>query len=120
MISAETREARLAGADHAVSPCVRRPYLGHQENAVALTGDHTADKFLGATVAIDFCRVDQRHPERKTSAQSVFLDRLRMFVLSKVPGSLAERRYDGAIAELHCSPRPRGGAARRGFQRRCA
>ena len=120
MISAETREARVAGARHAVSARVRRPYLCNQKYAVALTGNHAADQLLGAAVAIHFRGVDQRHPERKAGAQGFFLDRWRMPSLAEAPGSLAERRHDGSVAQLYRPPRARRGRARGDVECRCA
>jgi hypothetical protein len=62
--SAETGEARLASARDAVSRHVSGPHLGDQEYAVALTGNYSADQFLGTAVALHLCRIDQRHPKR--------------------------------------------------------
>ena len=64
IISAETGEARLASARDAVSRHVIGPHLGDQEYAVALTGNYSADQFLGTPVAVHLRRIDQRHPKR--------------------------------------------------------
>src|SRR5450631_4911009 len=104
MISAETGEARLASTRDAVSRHVIGPHLGDQEHAVALTGNHVANKFLGAAVAVDFRGVNQRHPERKACAQSFFLSSFRMSSLRESRRALTERRDDGAIVELYRTP----------------
>src|SRR5262249_13082549 len=80
------------------------PHLGGQEYAIALTSDHAADEFLGATVAVQFRRVDERHPKRKTSTQRFFLNSLWMSSLCELRGALAQRRGDDAVAELDRSP----------------
>ena len=84
MISAETGEARLASARDAVSRHVIGPHLGDQEYAVALTGNCTADQFLGVAVAVYLRRVDHRHPKRKACAQRFFLIRFRMSSLREI------------------------------------
>jgi hypothetical protein len=50
MISAKTGEARLTSARDAVTRHVIGPYLGDKEYAVALTGNHAPNQFLGAAV----------------------------------------------------------------------
>ena len=85
MISAETGEARLASPRDAVSRHVSGPHFGDQEYAVALTGNHAADQFLGAAVAVHLRRVDQRHAERKARAQRFFLSGFRMSSLREMP-----------------------------------
>ena len=104
MISAETGEARLASTRDAVSRHVIGLHLGDQEYAVALTGNHAADQFLGAAVAVILRRVDQRHPERKARAQRFFLNSFRMSSLREMPRALTERRDDGAVVELYRTP----------------
>ena len=104
MISAETGEARLASARDAVSRHMIGPHLGDQEYAVALTGNHAADQFLGAAVAVYLRRVDQRHPERKACAQRFFLNGFRMSSLRETCRALAECRDDCAVAELYRTP----------------
>ena len=51
MIRAKTAEARIAGPRDVVSRHVIGPHFGDQEHAVALTGNHAADQFLGSAVA---------------------------------------------------------------------
>jgi hypothetical protein len=104
MISAETGEARLASARDAVSRHVIGQHLGDQEYAVALIGNHVADQFLGAAVAVHLSRVDQRHPERKACAQRFLLNSFRVSSLREMPRALTERRDDGAIVELYLAP----------------
>ena len=94
-------EARFASPRDSVSRNVIRPHLGDQEYAVALTGNHLADQFLGAAVAVYFSRVDQCHPKRKTSTQRFFLNSLRASPLRETSSALAERRGDDAVAELY-------------------
>src|SRR5215469_16374376 len=101
MISAETAEARVASLRDAVSHHVIGPHFGDQEYAVALTGDHVADQFLGAAVAVHLRRVDQRHAERKAGAQRLFLSGLRMPSLRETRRALAERRDNFPIGELY-------------------
>src|SRR5450631_4013872 len=101
MISAETGEARLASLLNAVSCHVIGQHLGDQKHTVALTGNHVADQFLGAAVAVRLRRVDQRHPERKARTQRFFLDSFRMSSLREMPRALTERRDDGAVVELY-------------------
>src|ERR1043166_6155757 len=91
MIGAETREARGAGTRNAVARHVGGPDFGHQEHALALAGDHTVDRFLGAAAAIEFRRVDQGHAERKPGAQRLFLFGRRAPSLSETRGALAPR-----------------------------
>src|SRR5438132_8276518 len=97
MISAETPEARVASPRDAVSHHVIGPHFGDQEYAVALTGNHAADQFLGLAVAVHLRRVDQRHPERKAGAQRFFLSGFRMSPLREICRALAERRDDCSI-----------------------
>src|SRR4029077_16441930 len=101
MISAETGEARLASPRDAVARHVSGPHFGDQEYAVALTGNHAADQFLGAAVTVHLRRVDQRHPERKACAQRFFLSGLRMSSLREICRALAERRYNCSIMKLY-------------------
>ena len=103
VISAETGEALLASTrDDAI--CRHVIHFGDQEYAVALTGNRAADQFFGAAVAVPLRRVDQRHPERKASAQRFFLNGCRMSSLSKMPRALAQCGDDGAAAELYHMP----------------
>src|SRR5215469_18521763 len=103
VFSPETGKARLASAHNGVS---RRHviHFGDQEYAVALTGNRAADQFFGAAVAVPLRRVDQRHPERKASAQRFFLNGCRVSSLSKMPRALAHCGDDGAAAELYQTP----------------
>ena len=103
MISAETGEARLASTRHAVSGRVIGRHFGDQEYAVALTGNHVSDQFLGAAVAVYLRRVDQRHPERKACAQRFFLNSFRMSSLPETRRALAQCR-NGAVAKLYRPP----------------
>src|SRR6516162_7046390 len=57
MVSPETGKARLTSARDTISACMRRPYLGDYEYAIALTGNHVADQFLSAHVAIYLRRI---------------------------------------------------------------
>jgi hypothetical protein len=104
MISAETGEARLASARDTVSRHVTGPHLGDEEYAVALTGNHVANQFLGAAVAVHLRRVYQRHPERKACTQRFFLNSFRMSSLRELRRALTERRDDGAVVELYRTP----------------
>ena len=52
IISAEACEARLASARDAVSRHVSGPHLGDQEYVVALTGNYSANQFLGTAVSM--------------------------------------------------------------------
>jgi len=97
VISPEASEARLTSPRDAVSRHMARPHLGDQEHAIAPTRDYPADEFLGA---VYFCRVDQRHPERKAGAQRFFFFSYRMSSLSETCRALAERRDYGAVAKL--------------------
>ena len=99
MISAETGEACLASMRDAVSRHVI--YFRDQEYAIALIGNHAADQFLGAAVAVPLRRVDQPHPERKACPQRFFLNSFRMSSLRETSRALTERRDDGAIVELY-------------------
>src|SRR5882762_3922373 len=101
MISAETGEACVASPRDTVSRHVIGRYFGDQEYAVAMTGNHAADQFLGAAVAIHLRRVDQRHPERKACAQRFFLSRLRASPLREIRRALADRRDNCPIGELY-------------------
>src|SRR5262249_19176983 len=103
-ISTETSKACLASARDAVSRYMTGPHLGGQEYAIALTSDLAAAEFLGATVADQFRRLDERHPKRKTSTQRFFLTSLWMSSLCELRGALAQRRGDDAVAELDRSP----------------
>src|SRR5215467_10824117 len=96
MIRAETGKARLARARDAVSCHMSLPHLGDQEHTIALTGNRTANKFLGP---VQLCRVDQRHPEGQACAQRFFFSGRRMSSLSKTPRPLAEGRDDGPVPE---------------------
>src|SRR5215831_18946927 len=107
IIRAETGKARLACARDAVSRHMSLPHLGDEEHAIALTGNRTANKFLGP---VQLRRVDQRHPEGKARAQRFFLSGLRVSPLSKTPRPLTESRDDGAIAKLDCPCRGCNGA----------
>src|SRR5215831_149554 len=109
MIYSETGKARLARARDAVSRHVSLPDFGDQENTISLTGNRTADKFLGP---VQLRRVDQRHPEGKACAQRFFFSGLRVSPLSKTPRPLTESRDDGAIAKLDCSCRGGNGDPR--------
>src|ERR1700693_1920026 len=104
MISAETDEARLASPRDAVSRHVIGPHFGDQEYPVALTGNHAADQFLGAAVAVQLCRIDQLHPERNARAQRFFLEGFRMSPLREIRRALTERRDDCSVAELYRTP----------------
>src|SRR5437764_6182120 len=104
MIGAETGEARLASPRDAVSRDVIGPHFGDQEYAVALTGNHAADQFLGAAVAVQLRRIDQRHPKRNARAQHFFLNGFRMFPLRETCRALTERRDDCSVAELYRTP----------------
>src|SRR6266704_4518230 len=97
-------EARLAGPRDAVSRHVIGRHFGDQEYAVALTGNHPADQFLGAAVAVHLRRIDQRHPERNARAQRFFLNGFRMSPLRETPRALTERRHDCSVAEPYRTP----------------
>src|SRR5215472_2407787 len=101
MIRAETAEARIASPRDAASHHVIGPHFGDQEYAVALTGNHTADQFLGSAVAVDLRRVDQCHPERKAGAQRFFLNGFRTSPLREICGALAEHRDNCSIRKLY-------------------
>src|SRR6516225_3178373 len=101
MISAETAEARVASLRDAVSRHVIGPHFRDQEYAVALTGNHAADQFLGSAVAVYLRRVDQRNPERKAGAQRFFLSGFRMSPLREIFRALAERRDNCSIMKLY-------------------
>src|ERR1700760_1224759 len=101
MISAKTAEARVASPRDAVSHHVVGPHFGYQEYAVALTGDHTADQFLGSAVAVYLRCVDQCHPEREAGAQRFFLSGLRMSPLRETRRALAERRDNCSVRKLY-------------------
>ena len=73
MIGAETCEARLAGACDAVARHVVWPHLRDEEDAIALAGNRPADEFFGA---VNFRRVDDRHPERDARTHRLFFLRL--------------------------------------------
>src|SRR6266705_4950681 len=104
MVGAETGEARLAGPRDAVSRHVIGPHFGDQEYAVALTGDHAADQLLGAAVAVQLRRIDQRHPERNAGAQRFFLNGFRMSPLREPRRALTELRHDCSVAERYRTP----------------
>jgi hypothetical protein len=104
MISAETGEARLTSARDAVSLYMIGQHLGDQEYAVALTGNHVANEFLRAAIAVQLRRIDQRQPDRKASAQRFFLNSFRMSSLCEMPRALAQRRDNGTVAELYRTP----------------
>src|SRR5262245_62793162 len=65
MIGAEALETRFTGARNAIAGHVVGPHLGHEKNAIALTGNRATYEFLRA---VNLRRVDQRHPERKAGA----------------------------------------------------
>src|SRR5271166_3563243 len=102
MIGTKSSETRVTSPRDAVSRHVARPHLGHQENAIALTSDHAANKFLGTPITVYFRRVDQCLPERKAGARRFFLSGLRMPSLREIPGALTQRRDDGAVGEFNC------------------
>src|SRR5262245_50949826 len=97
MIRTETGKARLARARNAVCRHMSLPNLGDQEHTIALTGNRTANKFLGP---VQLRCVDQRHPEGKTCAQRFFFSGRGMSSLSETPRPLTEGRDDDAITEL--------------------
>src|SRR6516164_8194675 len=101
MISAETAEARVASLRDAVSHNVIGPHFGDQEYAVALTGNHASDQFLGSAVAVYLRRVDQCHPERKAGAQRFLLSGVRTSPLGETCRALAERRNNSSIIKLY-------------------
>src|SRR6266480_873783 len=101
MISAETREACVASPRDTVSRHVIGRYFGDEEYAVALSGNHAADQFLGAAIAVHLRRVDQRHPEGKACAQRFFLSGRRISLLREICRALAKRRDHCSIAELY-------------------
>ena len=88
VFSAETGEACLASTRDGIS---RRHvvHFGDQEYAVALTGNHVADQFLGAAVAVPLRRVNQRHTERNACAQRFLLNSCRMSPLAEMPRALS-------------------------------
>ena len=95
-----SEEPALASARNGIS---RRHvvHFGDQEYAVALTGNHAADQFLGSAVAVYLRRVDHRHPERKACAQRFFLSGLRMSSLRETCRALAECWDNCPIGELY-------------------
>jgi hypothetical protein len=103
IIRTKTSEARLASGRDAAFRRITGPQLGDQEYAIALASNDAADEFLGAALAVDFRSVDQRHPKRKASAQCCFLNIYRVSAQCKLRGALAQRRDDGAVAELYRS-----------------
>ena len=104
IIGAETREACVARLPDALYGEVVG-HFGDQEYAIALTGNHMANQFLGATLIVQFRRVDQRHAERNTCAQRFFLSSCRMSSLCESCRTLTECGYYGAIGELYGSVR---------------
>src|SRR3981081_1124675 len=101
MLAAETSEARRASTRDAIARHLIALHLGHQEYAVALTGNHVTNELLGAAVAVVSRRIDQRHAERNACAQRLFLDGWRMPFLTEVPTALAERRDGRAVRKLY-------------------
>src|SRR3981081_1820702 len=105
MVGAETSQARLASPRDAIARHFTRHFpglhLGHQEYALALTGNHVTNELLGAAVAVVSRRIDQGHAERNACAQRLFLDSWRMPSLTEVPAALAERRDGGAVWKLY-------------------
>jgi hypothetical protein len=117
MVSTEAFEACLASTRNTVSRHMIGRDLGDQENAITLTGDRSADKFLGA---IHFCRVDRRHSEREASAYRLFFIDLRTFSLSETRRALAQGRDDSAVTKLDRAPCGGGGCARGQIKSRCS
>ena len=76
-------------------------YLGDQEYAVALTGNHVTEELLGTAAAVVTRCIDQRHAHRQAGAQRLFLDSHRMPSLTEVPAALTERRDGGAVWKLY-------------------
>ena len=97
MIGAETGKARLAGSCDAVARHVVGPNFGDQEHAIALAGDRAADEFLGA---VNFRRVDDRHPEGNARTQRLLFFLLWTSSPCETRGALAKRRHGPAITKF--------------------
>src|ERR1700735_740976 len=104
MVGAKTREARRASTGDAISGDLIGLHFGDQEYAIALTGDHVPDKFLGAAVSVVSRGIDQCHAERNSGTDRLFFDRWRVSALPQMPGALAERGDDAAIWKPHATP----------------
>jgi hypothetical protein len=105
IISSQAGKARLASARDAVFCRMTGPHFRDEKYAVTLTGDHTADQFLVATIAVQFRRVDERHAKRETGTQRFLLVSLRMSSLGELRRPLAQGRYDDTVAQLYFSLR---------------
>ena len=117
MISAETGEARLASTRHAVSGHMTGRHFGDQEYAVALTGNHAANQFLGAAAtiisAVSINVMPSERPVRSASSSTA----CRMSSLRETRRALAQCRDDCAGREISPSGshrlKPRRRLARR-------
>jgi hypothetical protein len=69
-----------------------------------MTSNYAANEFLGTAIAVYFRRVDQCHPERKARTHRFFFSGFRMSSLRKIPGTVTERRDDGAVGESNGPP----------------
>ena len=105
MVGAEASEACLASTGDAVSRHLTGLHLRDQEDPVALTGNHLADKLLGATVSVISRRIEQSHAERNAGMYRLRFDRRRMSSLPEVPGTLTQSRDGSAVWKPYGTPR---------------
>ena len=105
VVSAETGKARLASARGTLFHDMSGPYFGNQKYAVALPGNRSTDQFLGLAAAVNLRRVDQSHPERKTSAQCLLFNRSRAPSVGEMQGALTKRGDKSAVSEFYRAPR---------------
>src|SRR5690625_737158 len=67
--------------------------LAHQEHFIAPPVDGLGDQFLGLTVAVHLCRIDQREAEVETLPQGGYFLAALVAILAPVPGALAKGRH---------------------------
>src|SRR6516164_1904728 len=99
--SAETSEARRASTRDAIAGHFIGLHLGHQEYAVALTGNHLTNRLLRAAVTVVSRCIDQRHAERNACAQRLLLNSWRVPSLTQMRGALTERWDASAVWKLY-------------------
>ena len=98
-IGRESRETALARRDRSLRARVFRMDLADQEDLVATARDRARNDLLGATIAINFGGVDQRHAKIETSLQCGNLTGRLVRPLAHRPRAEAERGYPLAIGQ---------------------
>ena len=70
MIGPQSLQAARAGRDGCATTRVVGVDLADQEDPVALGSDGIGDDFLGTALAVHFCGVDERQPDRQAQPQA--------------------------------------------------